>query len=63
MVSDYEEFINTRVYVTTLEAEASMTPTSHIPNMVGGITLCGRDAELALAPLLRGVFGNISDED
>jgi hypothetical protein len=63
MASDYEEFINTRVCVPALEAEASMDPTSHIRNLVGGITLCGRDAELALAPLLRGVFGNISDED
>ena len=63
MASDYEEFINTRVCVPTLEAETLMAPTSHIPNMVGGITLCEKDAELALAPLLRGEFGNISDED
>ena len=60
---DYEEFINTRVCVPTLEAETLLTPTSHIPNMVGGITLCERDVELALAPLRRGEFDNIFDED
>ena len=63
LASDYEEFINTQVSVPTLEAETVLTPTSHIPNMVGGITLCERDAELALAPLLRGEFDNIFHED
>ena len=62
-VSDYDEFINTRVCVPSLEAETLMNPTSNIPNMVGAITLCERDVELAIAPLLRGDFGNISDED
>ena len=62
-VSDYDEFINTRVCVPSLEAEALMNPTSNIPNMVGAITLCERDVELAIAPLLRGDFGNVSDED
>ena len=62
-VSDYDEFINTRVCVPSLEAEALMNPTSNIPNMVGAITLCERDAELAIAPLLRGDFRNVSDED
>jgi hypothetical protein len=62
-VSDYGEFINTRVCVPSLEADALLNPTSNIPNMVGAITLCDRDAELAVAPLLRGDFGAMSDED
>ena len=62
-VSDYGEFINTRVCIPSLEAEALVHPTSNIPDMVGAITLYERDIKLALAPLLRGDFGNISDED
>ena len=62
-VSDYGEFINTRVCVPSLEAEALVHPTSNILNRVGAITLFERDVELALAPLLRSNFGNISDED
>lgn len=62
-VSDYEEIINTRVCIPTLEAEALLHPTSNIPNMVGVIKLCERDIELAIAPLFRSNFSNISDED
>ena len=62
-VSNYGEFINTRVCVPSLEADALLNPTSNIPNMVGAITLCDRDVELAIAPLLRGDFGAMSDED
>ena len=62
-VSDYDEFINTRVCVPSLEAEAFMNPTSNIPNMVGAITLCDRDVELAIAPLLRGNSGHMFNED
>lgn len=62
-VSDYDEFINTRVCAPSLEAEALMNPTSNVPNMVGAITLCDRDVELAIAPLLRGGTDHTADED
>ena len=55
--------MNIQVCVPSLEAEALVHPISNIPNMVGAITLCARDVEFALAPLLRGDFGNISDEE
>lgn len=62
-VVEYGEFINTRVCVLTLEPEALLHPTTTAPNMVGAITLDKRETELAVAPLLRGDFGTMSDED
>ena len=56
LISNYEEFINTRVCVPTLKAEALTYPTSNIPNMMGAITLCKKDIEFAITPLLRGDF-------
>jgi hypothetical protein len=62
-VSNYDEFINTRVCVPSLEADALLNSTSNIPNMVGAVALCDRDAKLAITPFLIGDFGAMSDGD
>jgi hypothetical protein len=40
-----------------------LNSTSNIPNMVGAVALCDRDAKLAITPFLIGDFGAMSDGD